>query len=81
MAAQETNAGMVIWLVGLSGSGKTTLGRAVAEAWRKKEPNTVLLDGDELRDVFKAGKGTQPFTIEGWRGSSKGLDRRVTQWQ
>lgn len=64
---------MVIWLVGLSGSGKTTLGRAVAEAWRLRAPNTVLLDGDELRDVFKADKGSEPFTVAGRKTNSDRL--------
>ncbi|MEM6409162.1 MAG: adenylyl-sulfate kinase [Pseudomonadota bacterium] len=64
---------MVIWLVGLSGSGKTTLGRSVADAWRSRAPNTVFLDGDELREVFKADKGDAPFTIEGRRRNSDRL--------
>lgn len=64
---------MVIWMIGLSGSGKTTLGRSVAEAWRSQAPNTVLLDGDELRDVFKFDRGTAPYTIEGRRQNSDRL--------
>ena len=40
---------MVLWLIGLSGSGKTTLGREIAEQLRLREPNTVLIDGDEIR--------------------------------
>ncbi len=58
---------MVIWFIGLSGSGKTTLGREVAQQWRALSPNTVLLDGDELRKVFAHDRGDQPFTIEGRR--------------
>ncbi|MBL1320392.1 MAG: adenylyl-sulfate kinase [Methylophaga sp.] len=58
---------MVIWFIGLSGSGKTTLGREVAQQWRALSPNTVLLDGDELRKVFAHDRGEQPFTIEGRR--------------
>jgi len=34
-----------IWLTGLSGAGKST----IAEAFRKKHPEWVLLDGDVLR--------------------------------
>lgn len=40
---------MVIWIIGLSGSGKTTLGRVLAAQWRGAAPNTVLVDGDEVR--------------------------------
>ena len=43
---------MVIWLIGLSGSGKTTLAqRIVSEANRQKN-NTVLIDGDVIREIF-----------------------------
>lgn len=64
---------MVIWMVGLSGSGKTTLGRAVAEELRRTRPNTVLLDGDELREVFKADRGTAPYTIAGRQRNAERL--------
>lgn len=56
---------MVIWLVGLSGSGKTTLGREIARQWRGSAPNTVLLDGDELRELFQHDRGDAPYTLEG----------------
>lgn len=42
----------VFWITGLSGSGKTTIGREVYKQIREKKKNVVLLDGDELRDVF-----------------------------
>ena len=64
---------MVIWMVGLSGSGKTTLGRAVAAQWKSSAPNTVLLDGDELREVFKADKGAEPYTVDGRRRNAERL--------
>jgi adenylylsulfate kinase len=62
---------MVIWLIGLSGSGKTTLGREVARQWRALEPNTVLLDGDEVREVFADDRGTDPYTLEGRRRNAE----------
>jgi adenylylsulfate kinase len=43
---------MVIWIIGLSGAGKTTLGQAVCRLWRQSAPNTVLVDGDEIRRIF-----------------------------
>lgn len=58
---------MVIWLIGLSGSGKTTLGREIARQWRTTAPNTVLLDGDELRELFLHDRGTAPYTVDGRR--------------
>jgi len=44
----------VIWITGLSGSGKTTLARALVRRLRRKNRAVVLLDGDELREVFGA---------------------------
>lgn len=58
---------MIIWLIGLSGSGKTTLGTEMARQLRARHPNTVLLDGDILRQVFSFDQGTDPYTVEGRR--------------
>lgn len=58
---------MVIWIVGLSGAGKTTIGKAVYEKWRQQVPNTVLLDGDQLRQVFAHDNQRTDYTIEGRR--------------
>jgi len=44
----------VIWITGLSASGKTTLAKDVARRLREQGVNVVLLDGDELREVFGA---------------------------
>ncbi len=43
---------MVVWLIGLSGAGKTTVGKALLERWRKIAANTVMVDGDAVRDLF-----------------------------
>lgn len=58
---------MVIWCIGLSGSGKTTLGREIARQLRARQPNTVLLDGDELREVFGHVRDAEAYTVEGRR--------------
>lgn len=58
---------MVIWLIGLSGSGKSTLGREVARQLRARAPNTVLLDGDEIRSVFRHDSDKDAYSIEGRR--------------
>jgi adenylylsulfate kinase len=58
---------MIIWLIGLSGSGKTTLGSEMARQLRARHPNTVLLDGDTLRQVFAFDRGSAPYTVEGRR--------------
>lgn len=43
---------MVVWIVGLSGAGKTTLAREVANELRASVSNVVLIDGDEVREMF-----------------------------
>jgi adenylylsulfate kinase len=44
----------VLWITGLSGSGKTTLAHEMALRLRATGDSVVLLDGDELREVFGA---------------------------
>lgn len=47
-------AGQVVWITGLSGAGKSTLAREFVARLRTQGQSVVLLDGDELRDVFDA---------------------------
>jgi len=58
---------MVIWLVGLSGSGKTTIGRQVAERWKRTAANTVLVDGDEVRRIFRQDGTPADYSVAGRR--------------
>lgn len=44
---------MIIWIIGLSGAGKSTIGRRVCRKVKHTLPNTVLVDGDEIRELFK----------------------------
>ncbi len=48
---------MVVWLIGLSGAGKSTLARAVCDLARRRLDNLVLLDGDQVREVFGGDLG------------------------
>jgi len=43
----------VVWLTGLSGSGKTTIARELQTRLRENGTATMLLDGDEVREIFK----------------------------
>lgn len=44
----------VIWITGLSGAGKSTLAHEVTARLRAQGKSVVMLDGDELREVFGA---------------------------
>lgn len=46
--------GKVIWITGLSGAGKSTLAHEVVARLRADGEAVVMLDGDELREVFGA---------------------------
>jgi adenylylsulfate kinase len=43
---------MVIWIIGLSASGKSTIAELVYKNLKLRETNTVLIDGDTIRDLF-----------------------------
>jgi len=50
----SNDLGKVVWITGLSGAGKSTLARLITSRIRESGEPVVLLDGDELRDVFEA---------------------------
>ncbi|WP_394128837.1 adenylyl-sulfate kinase [Shewanella maritima] len=62
---------MVIWLIGMSGSGKTTIGKELFQKMQATKPNTVLIDGDQIREIFKHDKGDAPYTISGRRANAE----------
>ena len=56
---------MIIWLVGLSGSGKTTIGREMYRLWKPVAPNTVIVDGDDIRRILRHNTDPQDYTLLG----------------
>jgi adenylylsulfate kinase-like enzyme len=58
---------MVIWLIGLSGSGKTTLGKEIVSQWKTSAPNTVMVDGDEVRRIFRQDTQAADYSMAGRR--------------
>jgi adenylylsulfate kinase len=70
---------MVIWLIGLSGAGKTTIGTCVYREWKKREPNTVLVDGDEIREIFNQDNSGSDYSIEGRRKNAERI-KQLCAW-
>lgn len=52
--SNNRSVGRVIWITGLSGAGKSTLAKLVVARLRHQGHQVVMLDGDELREVFGA---------------------------
>lgn len=50
----RSSFGSVIWITGLSGAGKSTLASEFVKRLRANGKAAVMLDGDELREVFGA---------------------------
>jgi adenylylsulfate kinase len=47
-------SGAIVWFTGLPASGKSTLARRVQDHFARTGRTSVLLDGDELRDILGA---------------------------
>ncbi|MFT4746631.1 MAG: adenylylsulfate kinase-like enzyme [Congregibacter sp.] len=58
---------MVIWLVGLSGAGKTTIGQALYKNMKANHRHTVLIDGDEIREMFRHDQHDDAYSLIGRR--------------
>jgi adenylylsulfate kinase len=55
--ASSESSGTVYWITGLSGSGKTTVSELLLARFRAMGRNPIMLDGDELREVFGGSYG------------------------
>ncbi len=49
----------------MASAGKTTIGRHVYQAWKKSHPNTVIVDGDEIRTLFGYDSEDENYTLDG----------------
>lgn len=48
----ETKEGTLYWITGLSGAGKSTVGELFFAELKKKYSNSILMDGDDIRDIL-----------------------------
>ncbi len=48
----KKNHGILFWITGFSGSGKTRIAKKIASNIRKNYGKTVVLSGDEIRNMF-----------------------------
>ena len=48
----KKNHGILFWSTGLSGSGKTKIAKKISNNIRKNYGKTVVLSGDEIRNIF-----------------------------
>ncbi len=46
------NKGILFWITGLSGSGKTTIAHKIKSKIQKKYGPTIVVSGDDLRNIF-----------------------------
>lgn len=56
--------GTLIWITGLSGSGKSEIGKLILPMIEKKIGPTVLINGDDLRNIFKLYGYTKKDRLE-----------------
>lgn len=70
---------MVIWLIGMSGAGKTVIGGATYELMKSRNPATVLIDGDEIRAIFRQDTDAAAFTVGGRRRNAERI-REMCAW-
>lgn len=54
----------VIFMTGLSGAGKTTIAKALVEKLKSEGHAAMVLDGDEIRDIFKNNGFTKEDRIK-----------------
>ena len=52
----KKNKGILFWITGLSGSGKTPIAKKITPFIRKKYGPTILISGNEIREIFNLNK-------------------------
>ena len=52
MKNKKKKYGIVFWITGLSGSGKSTIGNKIAKNINKNFGKTVIIHGDDIRNIY-----------------------------
>lgn len=52
----KSKAGYLFWITGLSGSGKSSLANKIFPHINKNFGPTIILSGDDLREIFSFSK-------------------------
>jgi len=60
--------GYLFWITGLSGSGKTTVAKKIKRDVEKLYGPTVVISGDEIRNIFLKFLVKRKTFIEGYLG-------------
>lgn len=56
MKKKRKNKGYLFWLTGLSGSGKSSIAKTIKPEIQKKIGPTLVINGDNLRKIYKLNK-------------------------
>ena len=61
---KNKNKGILFWITGLSGSGKTTIAKKIRPFISKKYGPTIIINGDDMRNIFKLRKFDKSSRLE-----------------
>ena len=54
----------IFWITGLSGSGKSSIGKKILPKIKKKFGNTILINGDDIRNIFNIKIYDKAFRVK-----------------
>ena len=64
MKKKNKKKGIVFWITGLSGAGKTSLANGIKKEVKKEFGPTLVVNGDDLRKIFKLNKYDRTSRLE-----------------
>ncbi len=64
MKKKSLNKGILFWITGLSGVGKTSIANKIKHQIENKYGPTLVINGDDLREIFKLESYSQSKRLE-----------------